>query len=109
MANLRKTITGISVNIWIQQEVNWKMQHSPYRIKVQDNSGDNFQNGNTLSIVFDKDLNIKKITGSSEQKKFFSKIQYQVQRWLNLNKPQITEYLLGNFSSSELERASFRI
>ena len=98
MANLRKTETGLPVNIYVSSGGAIKGRHGP-RIKVMYKSSDKFDINSTVSVLLKKDIDEDDVIGYD---KLDSNIFNAIKQYLNLNYDCLLEYWKDDISTMEL-------
>ena len=98
MANLRKSETGLPVNIYVSSGGTVNERHGP-RIKVMNSSSDKFDVHSTVSVMLKKDIVDEDVIGYN---KLDSKVLNAVRQYINLNYDCLMGYWKDEISTTEL-------
>ena len=105
MSNIRKSESGLPMNIYVSSGGSVNMRHGP-RIKVMNTSADKFNPNSTISIILKKDITDDDIIGyqsitADELKK--------IRQYINLNYDTLLAYWNDEISTTEMATALKKI
>jgi len=98
MSNIRKSESGLPVNIYVSSGGSVNKKHGP-RIKIMSNTADKFDPYQTISIIMKKDITADDVIGYARVPPETLK---QVRNYVNLNYDTLLAYWLDEISTGEM-------
>jgi len=98
MSNIRKSESGLPVNIYVSSGGSVNRQHGP-RIKAMIDSGDKFNPHNTVSIILKRNITEDDVVG---YEKISPKILLAIRDYVNLNYEILIAYWNDEISTKDM-------
>lgn len=98
MSNIRKSESGLPVNIYVSSGGSVNKQHGP-RIKAMMDSGDRFNPHHTVSIVLKRDITAHDVIGYEQLP---PQVLHAIRDYINLNYDVLLAYWNDEISTKEM-------
>lgn len=98
MSNIRKSESGLPVNIYVSSGGSVNTRHGP-RIKVMVDTGDRFDPRHTVSVLLKRDITADDVVG---YEKLSMSVLDAVRNYINLNYDVLMAYWNDELSTSEM-------
>ena len=98
MSNIRKSESGLPVNIYVSSGGSVNTRHGP-RIKVMVDTGDRFDPRHTVSVLLKRDVTVDDVVGYEQ---LSSAVLAAIRDYINLNYDVLLAYWNDELSTSEM-------